>query len=80
MADPLVARRGPGRPRLPADAPPRPKPRHVRFDVEADDAICRLSLHTGLSINALVRLAVRRFMVDARGGTLVLGTERTSTR
>lgn len=69
MADPLVARRGPGRPRLPADVP-RSSTRSVKLDPALDDQICLLSLRRGVSIHALLKEAVKRFVADERGGVI----------
>lgn len=64
-------RRKPGRPRLPPDtqrAPPRP----VRLELEVDDALCQLSIRHRITVHALLRLAARRLIADARGGVLNL--------
>jgi hypothetical protein len=36
--------------------------RHVKLSIETDDALCRISIRSGESINALIRRAVDRLV------------------
>lgn len=66
----MTDQRGRGRPRLPPEL--RQKSRSCKLEAVLDDGLCKLSAKTGISINALIKVAVGRLLQDSH---LILGSQ-----
>lgn len=62
-----------GRPSQPPEQ--QPTTRHCRVPASQDDALCRLSVQTGISINGLLLVAIAHFLTDA---DRILASARTA--